>query len=428
MDVALAAELVAVCLLVSFRTGLKIAIWQSLLLLVAVKGEQTGLFPVPPAMRGVDRNGQLFTDMSLLWLVVVTTAVAAAVNERELRRRRYDAQALAKLATQLHGDERPDHVASRLVRFVADELDATRALVCRRGPQGLAVVAGHGLGTAPAPPSSGSRSAGGRDLGEQSALLSMVATRHRATLALRLDPALDPWLSAVMPDARRIVAVALGQPATNWLVLEDGARRGRRAERRIISTVSQAAATAALALSRAELLERAEQAAATDPLTGAANRRTFDRSMLRCQEAWDRRGVPFALVLVDVDHFKQVNDRHGHQAGDETLQAVAQVLREHAGGDDIPARYGGEEFALIMPGGDAGAAARTAERVRLALHDLDRPIRVTASFGVAAVPRDADSTAELIAAADAALLRAKAAGRDRVLMADHIVADLTHGI
>jgi diguanylate cyclase (GGDEF)-like protein len=268
---------------------------------------------------------------------------------------------------------------------------------------------------------------GGRDLAEPSALLSMAATRHRATLALRLDPQLDPWLAKAMPDARRIVAVALGQPAMNWLVLEDAARRGRRAERRIISTVSQAAATAALALSRAELLERAEQAAATDPLTGVANRRTFDRSMLRCQEAWDRRGVPFALILVDVDHFKQVNDRHGHQAGDETLQAVAQVLREHAGGDDIAARYGGEEFALIMPGADSGAAARTAERVRLALHDLDRPVRVTASFGVAAVPADADSTAELIAAADAALLRAKAAGRDRVLMAGHAVADLTRG-
>ena len=103
VDVALAAELVAVCLLASFRTGLKIALWQSLLLFVAVRGQDSGLFPTPAVMAGVDRDQILLADMVLLWLVVVITAVATSVNERELRRRRYDAETLAMLAADLHG-------------------------------------------------------------------------------------------------------------------------------------------------------------------------------------------------------------------------------------------------------------------------------------------------------------------------------------
>ena len=123
MDVALAAELVAVCLLASFRTGLKIALWQPLLLLVAVRGEGTGLFPASAAFAGTDRDQLLLADLALLWLVVLTTAAATSVNERELRRRRFDAENLAELASRLHGDEEPDAVLERLVGFVAGELD-----------------------------------------------------------------------------------------------------------------------------------------------------------------------------------------------------------------------------------------------------------------------------------------------------------------
>ena len=420
VDVVLAANLVAVCLLASFRTGLKIGVWQSLLMMMAARGEHTLLFPAPKAFAGVDREDALLVDLVLLWLVVVTTAAAGAVNERELRRRRYDAEALARLAGDLHGDEHPRDVASRLVSFVVHELDAPRALVCRAGGDGPVLMSGHGL--APAAVHPPATEGAGHD---RSALLSAASADGAPTLALRLDPARDAWLASRVPGARNLVALALAhgdEPV--WLVMEHrggarrpGGRRAGRAQRRVMSSVAQAAATASLAMSRAELLERAERAAATDALTGVANRRTFDSTLARLCAGWESAGRPFTLVLVDVDHFKSINDRFGHQVGDETLQAVARVLAGVAGPGDVAARYGGEEFALLLPDVDVVSGAAVAERARLALHDLERPVRVSASFGVAAVPDDARTASALVGAADAALLRAKGMGRDRVVIA-----------
>ncbi len=424
VDVAVAAHLVAVCLLASFRTGLKIALWQSVLLLVAARGEASGLFPHAPAMAGIDRDDALLADSALLWLVVVTTSLASAINERELRRRRYDAEALAHLAGRLHGDEHPDDVAARLVTFAVEELDVPRALVCRRVRDRLVLVRGHGL----APARDGGRGAGRAPDGgpaTASALLSLAARQEGPTLALRLDPGRDPWLAARLPQARRLIALPLApEPDPAWLVLDLGSRNGGRTERRMVSTVAQAAATATLALSRAELLQRAEHAAATDALTGVANRRTFDATLERLMASWAGQGRPFALVLVAVDHLTSSNDRFGHQVGDEALQVVARVLAGQARAQDVPARYGGEEFALLLPDTDGAGAQQAAERVRLALHDVERPVRLTASFGVAAVPRDADSAAAVVAAADEALIHAKNTGRDRVVSAGTSVRPL----
>ncbi len=420
VDVALAAELVAVCLLASFRTGLKIAVWQSLLLLVAVRGAETGVFPQATALTGVDRDQLLLADMALLWLVMGTTAVATSVNERELRRRRYDAETLAQLATRLHGDEHPDAVLGRLLDVVVDELDAARAVAVRAGDDGgLDLVAARGGTPAPAAP--------GRGVSVVSALLEHARTGDEATLALRLDPQRDPWLDAVLPAAERLVVVRAARTdgADVWLVTELGRRRGNRAQRRLLSSLQQAVATAALAHSRAELLADARRAAATDGLTGVANRRSFDAELDRLDRLRREQGQPYALVLVDVDHFKSVNDTLGHQAGDEVLQVVAGLLARAARAGDVAARYGGEEFALLLPGADAVTACAVAERARLALHDVHEPVRVSASFGVACAPEDGDSPAALVEAADDALLRAKRSGRDRVVLAGPTVPSLT---
>jgi diguanylate cyclase (GGDEF)-like protein len=405
VDVALAAELVAVCLLASFRTGLKIALWQSLLLFVAVRGQDSGLFPRPAGTSGVEADQRLLADMALLWLVVVITAVATSVNERELRRRRYDAETLAMLATDLHGDEQPDAVLNRLLDFVERELDARRAVVCRRESNRLDLLATRGV---PA-------TVDGTDA--PSALLEYAARRDEATLVLQLDPARDPWLAALLPQARRIVAIRVAANPQVWLVLEHGGRGGRRAERRILSTLTQAVATGALAHSRAQLLFQARRAASTDGLTGVANRRTFDAELHALDGAWHSRRQPYALVLVDVDHFKSVNDRLGHQAGDEVLQVVARVLDGAARPGDVTARYGGEEFAILLPGAGPRAAAEVAEHARIALRAVSEPVRISASFGVAGVPDDAAETAALVEAADHALLHAKRTGRDRVVIA-----------
>jgi diguanylate cyclase (GGDEF)-like protein len=234
---------------------------------------------------------------------------------------------------------------------------------------------------------------------------------------LQLDPARDPWLAALLPQARRIIAVRVAADPQVWLVVEHGGRGGRRAERRILSTLTQAVATAALAYSRAELLFQARRAASTDGLTGVANRRTFDAELRALAAAWQSRQQPYALVLVDVDHFKSVNDQLGHQAGDEVLQVVARVLDGAARPEDVTARYGGEEFAILLPGAGPLAAAEVAERARIALRAVSEPVRVTASFGVAGVPDDTAEPTALIGAADNALLHAKRTGRDRVVLA-----------
>jgi diguanylate cyclase (GGDEF)-like protein/PAS domain S-box-containing protein len=161
-------------------------------------------------------------------------------------------------------------------------------------------------------------------------------------------------------------------------------------------------------------------AALTDPLTGLHNRRGLEGR----SEALHYRpgGVPITQVwiMVDIDHFKRVNDTYGHEAGDEVLKAVAEALRSTARVADIVARFGGEEFVLVLPDTSAEVAARIAERLRLAIEalstDVDgQVIRVTASFGVAQRAAQ-ESQLEVLERADAALFSSKKDGRNRVTM------------
>lgn len=175
------------------------------------------------------------------------------------------------------------------------------------------------------------------------------------------------------------------------------------------------------------MLERSraafEELAIRDELTGLYNRRELDRRLVAEQARSSRMQLPFSFVLLDIDHFKSVNDRYGHQAGDEVLRHVARIMEDELRVTDTAARYGGEELALVLPSTTAEDAAGVAERLRdrLAGERFDvgdgRTISVTASFGVASLSGEATSCGELIAAADAALYQAKASGRDRVVLA-----------
>jgi diguanylate cyclase (GGDEF)-like protein len=179
---------------------------------------------------------------------------------------------------------------------------------------------------------------------------------------------------------------------------------------------------ASIALENVRLHRMVERQASTDGLTELSNRRQFEEVLdVEIQRA-ERFGGSLALIVADLDDFKQINDRYGHQAGDEVLRAFAAVLRETAREVDLPARYGGEEFAILLPQTDASGARRLAERLRRTLSS--KPIStnagglvaVTASFGVAAYP-DAPTAAALFAAADDALYKAKAAGKNCVVRA-----------
>ncbi len=180
---------------------------------------------------------------------------------------------------------------------------------------------------------------------------------------------------------------------------------------------------AAQALVRTRLYEQAELLAITDGLTGLLNRRTFDeRLQNRLREA-QRYERPLSLLLLDVDHFKKVNDAHGHPAGDAVLRGVAKVAQAQARETDIVARYGGEEMALILPQTDARGAQAIAERVRRAVeaaaHATEQGrLRVTVSIGIATWTGGDDGPGALLEAADKALYRAKQAGRNRVCAAN----------
>jgi diguanylate cyclase (GGDEF)-like protein/PAS domain S-box-containing protein len=162
-------------------------------------------------------------------------------------------------------------------------------------------------------------------------------------------------------------------------------------------------------------------AALTDPLTGLHNRRGLEG---RSEAIHYRPGgaqLTQVWIMVDIDHFKRVNDTYGHEAGDEVLKAVAEALRSTARGGDIVARFGGEEFVLVLPDTSAEMAARIAERLRLAIEALStdvggQVIRVTASFGVAQRAAH-ESQLEVLERADAALYSSKKEGRNRVTIA-----------
>lgn len=172
-----------------------------------------------------------------------------------------------------------------------------------------------------------------------------------------------------------------------------------------------------------ELRERLENQAIRDSLTGLYNRHhlddTFDRELARAR----REGMPLAVVLLDVDHFKQLNDTYGHRAGDTVLKAMAALLSSDVRTEDFICRYGGEEFLVILPGMGLDIAAERAERWRLAIGEMRVPVRsttlqITASFGIASYPDQGIDADRLVQAADTALYRAKHNGRNRVELAE----------
>lgn len=164
-----------------------------------------------------------------------------------------------------------------------------------------------------------------------------------------------------------------------------------------------------------------------DPLTGLFNRRYLEESLIRELDRAQREAYPVALAMLDIDHFKQINDHYGHAAGDRFLQALGQQLREYSRPTDIACRYGGEEFLLLLPNIMLDTARERAEQWRanfeaLRLSHADREmLRATLSVGLALFPLHAASATALLSNADQALYAAKRAGRNQVMVwqADH---------
>jgi two-component system cell cycle response regulator len=398
-------HLVAVALVASFRTGLKVAIWHTLLLGVTYELHRTGVV-VPQS--GLGEFSEMAWFVGVFWLLTLATATLASVNERELRRRNYDLEVLATFSWQLETTTAPDGVAAALVAATVDAFGFERCLVVAAATGELTAVAAHGAAVA--------TTAGAAD---EDLLVRTAMREHRTLRVARVDADSNPWLAAALPGARNVLVVPMfadGAPL-GVFVAEHGAARGARVERRVVTTVERFVSQTALALASAWLLERVLDLAATDGLTGIANRRTFEDMLTRSFSRAARSGVPMSLVMVDLDHFKALNDRHGHQAGDATLRAVARALAAACRPGDLVARYGGEEFAVLLPDTDESVVGLVAERFRAAVAAVDQDPPVTASVGAASFPVHAVDSTELIKAADDALYDSKRAGRNRVTVA-----------
>lgn len=185
--------------------------------------------------------------------------------------------------------------------------------------------------------------------------------------------------------------------------------------KRVVEGIRLQIANAALAAQLSDALAAMAQQAATDPLTGLPNRRSLDQTLAAQLAMAQREGRPFSVLMLDLDHFKAVNDTHGHGVGDAVLRSFAQRIQAQLRRSDVCARYGGEEFAVVLPGTASALALDAAERLRLAVAGapLVPNVPVTVSVGAATWREDEDAAA-LLGRADAALYEAKRAGRDRV--------------
>jgi diguanylate cyclase (GGDEF)-like protein len=177
-----------------------------------------------------------------------------------------------------------------------------------------------------------------------------------------------------------------------------------------------------LGLANFKLREKLRAQSVRDPLTGLYNRRYLDECLEREVRRAARKHRSVGLILCDIDHFKQVNDRCGHEAGDAALKQLGRFLEAHVRGEDFICRYGGEEFILILPEASLRDTEQRAEAIRVGVREMrvdfptEIPIRLTMSFGVAEAPALGTSPTQILRSADQALYEAKLAGRDRVVV------------
>jgi diguanylate cyclase (GGDEF)-like protein len=195
-----------------------------------------------------------------------------------------------------------------------------------------------------------------------------------------------------------------------------GAAAGAAELKEATKIISALADAMSLALSNLSLREKLRNQALRDPLTGLYNRRYMEDMLDRFVRLSARNESPLAVVMIDLDHFKRLNDQHGHLLGDAVLRAVAGTISGALRETDVACRYGGEELIVLLPDCDIDSAAAKAEDIRLRIEELSgaHGVDISASLGVAAIPSAASTVAELVKAADTALYEAKSAGRNCV--------------
>lgn len=264
------------------------------------------------------------------------------------------------------------------------------------------------------------------------ALVSITAYRGpRGALLTFLSMVLGAGAVAAMQGGMRFnpdtgaLTTALGMVSLGiyMLMVADGARQRGLKLRAAREALRQKERALQRQLDDNHILQQQLQEQANrDPLTGLFNRRYLDATMARELTRCQRESQPLSLLVMDIDHFKRINDEHGHPAGDEVLRQVAQLLARRARSSDVVCRYGGEEYVALLPNMTAHTALVRAEEYRSLLQTMpiafeDKELRVTLSIGVASFPKHGRTVPDLIHVADAALYQAKQTGRNRVVEA-----------
>ena len=224
------------------------------------------------------------------------------------------------------------------------------------------------------------------------------------------------------PVAYPTAIVMIERPGLTREQALEGIRKGVQdflvepvADGELLTRVEAAARTKELQQELVAQGARLEALLREDALTGLSNRRAILTQLAGMVSAARRHGHPLSIAILDLDHFKRINDTHGHKTGDEVLVRAAHVLGTHLRAEDQLGRLGGEEFLILLPDTDGDAATHMAERVRAEVASAPTPVPVTVSIGLATW--DGEASEDLLHRADEALYAAKDAGRDRVMAA-----------
>jgi diguanylate cyclase (GGDEF)-like protein len=263
----------------------------------------------------------------------------------------------------------------------------------------------------------------GDDAGLVASAVRLGASLPGTDLDIARTPVFDRATRLRGLGSLKVIPLRTAQQVLGTVVL--GAAKAGAYGRDAVRQLEVVAMQAADSIYRARLFEQTERLATTDGLTGLTNHRAFQVRLDEHLAQALRYGKKLSLLLCDIDHFKSVNDLHGHPTGDLVLKGVAKTLSREARATDVVARYGGEEFAVVMPETDAEGALVIAERIRdrvaKVVFDADRgPLRVTLSLGIATFPEDASAKPDLVERADACLYHAKRTGRNRSVAASSL--------
>jgi diguanylate cyclase (GGDEF)-like protein len=346
-------------------------------------------------------------DWALLVLLVVAGAAAVGHGADIARldaRSVADTASRARILAGLSRSVSADTIVDAIVDGLREATDADHVVVIRRRP-GAAVLEARLATATPG-------------VGSSTTLLPVADLGPRVPPGLAADRIADR-VRTEFGLTNTVVAPLVGAGGIRGAIVLSRRRSDPWSDRQR-AVLAEAAGEASAALDQADSFRAAETSAATDALTGLPNRRYFDE-YVGLLEHRRRSGDVLGILMIDIDRFKALNDRHGHPTGDEVLRSVAAAIVGAVRADDVPARFGGEEFVVLVRDPGPGTAIEIGERIRAAVHDLDLRrfgVRaVSVSVGVAVASEPDEAMGDLIALADRALYRAKRSGRDRVVAA-----------